>query len=179
MSDASGDVALTARLLITPLRAVHAPLLFPLLADPRQYAFVPDAARASVAELWQRFEELERGSPSGEDERWLNWVLLRRDTGAPVGTLQATVTTGAPAWMGYALVPPAWGQGYATEACAWLVAELPARHAVREILASADVRNAKSIAVLERLGFACVATESAELHGEPTTDYRYRLACSV
>jgi hypothetical protein len=31
----------TARLAITPLRAAHAPLLFPLLADPRQYQYVP------------------------------------------------------------------------------------------------------------------------------------------
>ena len=179
MSDPRGDVAFTARLEITPLRAAHAPLLFPLLADPRQYRYVPDAARASVAELWQRFEELERGAPPGDDERWLNWVLLRRDGGAPVGTLQATVVANAPAWIGYALVPPAWGQGYATEACAWLVAELPARHGVREILASVDVRNAKSIAVLERVGFGRVATEPAELRGEPTTDHRYRLACAA
>lgn len=53
----------TARLAITPLRAGHAPLLFPLLADPLQYRYVPDAARATVAELWQRFEQLERGAP--------------------------------------------------------------------------------------------------------------------
>jgi RimJ/RimL family protein N-acetyltransferase len=175
--DPPGDVALTERLAITPLHAAHAPLLFPLLADPRQYHYVPESARASVAELWQRFDELERGPPPGENERWLNWVLLRRDSGAPVGTLQATVVAGAPAWIGYALVPPAWGQGYATEAGAWLVAELAARQGVREILASVDVRNLKSIAVLERLGFERVATVPAELHGEPTTDYRYCLAC--
>ena len=179
MSDAPDDLAYTARLAIAPLRAAHAPLLFPLLADPRQYVFVPDAARASVAELWQRFDELERGPTPGSDEHWLNWVLLRRDSGEPVGTVQATVTPGAPAWIGYALVPPAWGQGYATEACAWLVAELPRRHGVSEILASVDTRNLKSIAVLERLGFECLATEPAELHGEATTDFRYRLACSA
>ena len=171
--------AFTERLAITPLRAAHAPLLFPLLADPRQYAYIPDAARATVGELWRRFEELERGPPPGDDERWLNWILLRRDDGAPLGTLQATVVDGAPAWIGYALVPPAWGRGYATEAVAWLVAELTARHGVREILASVDVRNAKSIAVLERVGFARVATEAAELRGEPTTDHRYRLACGA
>jgi [ribosomal protein S5]-alanine N-acetyltransferase len=167
----------TARLAITPLRAAHAPLLFPLLADPRQYQFVPEAARASVTELWQRFDELERGPAPGSDELWLNWVLLRHDDGAPVGTLQATVTPGDHAWIGYALFPPTWGQGYATEACAWLVAELPARWHVTEILASVDTRNAKSIALLERLGFERAATEAAELHGERTTDFRYRLLC--
>ena len=168
----------TARLAIEPLRAAHAPLLFPLLADPRLYTYVPDAARVSVAALLQRFEELERGAPEGSNEAWLNWVLLRRDSGAPIGTLQATVMPGSHAWIGYSLAPPAWGQGFAGEACAWLVAELPARYRVREILASVDVRNAKSIALLERLAFARIATEVAELHGEASTDYRYRLACA-
>ena len=167
--------ARTARLDIVPLRAAHAQLLFPLLADPRQYRYVPDAARASVAELWQRFEQLERGPAAGSAERWLNWLVLRRSDGQAVGTLQATVTPGEPAWIGYALFPPFWGQGYATEACAWLVAELTEPHGVREILASVDTRNAKSIALLERLGFERVATEAAELHGTSTLDHRYRL----
>jgi [ribosomal protein S5]-alanine N-acetyltransferase len=169
----------TARLAIAPLRVAHAPLLFPLLVDPRQYRYVPDAVRASVDELSRRFDELERGPPPGSAELWLNWLLLRHEDGAPVGTLQATVTPGDHAWIGYALFPPAWGHGYATEACAWLVAELPALFGVGEILASVDVRNAKSIALLERLTFQRVATEAAELHGEPTTDYRYRLDCAA
>ncbi len=168
----------TARLAIEPLRAAHALLLFPLLADPRLYAYVPDTARASIGALVERFEALERGAPDGENEVWLNWLLQRLDTGAPVGTLQATVVPGSHAWIGYTLVPAAWGQGFASEAGAWLVADLPRRHRLREIRASVDVRNAKSIALLERLGFARVGIEAAELHGEPSTDYRYRIACA-
>ncbi len=170
--------ARTARLAIEPLRAAHAPLLLPVLADPRLYTYVPDVARASVAALWQRFEELERGAPPDAHELWLNWVLRRLDTGDAIGTLQATVTPGANAWIGYSLAPSAWGQGFATESCSWLVADLPPRYALRELLATVDVRNAKSISLLERLGFERVATEAAELHGEPTTDYRYRLGCA-
>ena len=173
------DGAATARLDIVPLRAVHAPLLFPQLADPRQYRYVPEAARATVGELWQRFEQLERGPAPGSAEVWLNWVLLRRADGAPVGTLQATVVVPRRlAWIGYTLFPPMWGQGYATEAGTWLVAELPRRHDVREILASVDTRNEKSIALLERLGFERVATEAAELHGEATQDHSYRRVCA-
>jgi [ribosomal protein S5]-alanine N-acetyltransferase len=171
--------ALTARLAIEPLRADHATLLFPVLADPRLYTYVPDAAKASVGLLFQRFQELAQGAPPGDNKVWLNWVLLRRDDGAAIGTLQATVVPGSHAWIGYSLAPSQWGQGLATEAVAWLVAELPARYRMHEILASVDVRNAKSIALLERVGFARVATEAAELHGEPTTDYRYRLACDT
>ena len=179
MSEPADAPALTERLSIAPLRAAHAPLLFPHLADPRQYAYVPDAARASVAELWQRFADLERGAPPGSGERWLNWVVSLRAHGAPIGTLQATVMPASGrAWIGYALFTHAWGLGYATEGCAWLVAELARHHAVRELLASVDTRNAKSIALLERLGFERVATEPATLHGEATTDHRYRLACA-
>jgi RimJ/RimL family protein N-acetyltransferase len=167
----------TARLAIEPLCAAHAQLLFPLLADARLYTYVPDTARASISELFERFDTLERGAPPGSVEVWLNWLLTRRDDGAAIGTLQATVTPGVRAWLGYTLTPAAWGQGFASEACAWLVADLPARYGVSEILASVDVRNAKSIALLERLRFARVGTEAAELRGESTTDYRYRLAC--
>ena len=77
------------------------------------------------------------------------------------------------------LTPSAWGQGFATEACHWLITELAQRHGVREILASVDVRNAKSIALLERLGFARVATCAAELHGAATIDHRYRLSVAA
>ena len=179
MSDAADAPALTSRLSIVPLRAAHAPLLFAHLADPRQYAYVPDAARASVAELWQRFADLERGAPPGSGERWLNWVISLRADGAPLGTLQATVVPArGRAWIGYALFTHSWGQGYATEGCAWLAAELAQRHAVRELLASVDTRNAKSIALLERLGFERVATAPATLNGKQTTDHRYRLACA-
>lgn len=169
----------TARLAIEPLRAAHAPQLFALLADPRLYLYAPDTARASVGALIERFEALESGPPQGRDEVWLNWVLLRRDTGAPIGTLQATVTPGSHAWIGYSLSPAAWGHGFATEAGKWLVAELRRRYRLREIRASVDVRNLKSVAVLERLGFERVGTEPAELHGEPSTDYRYRRACDA
>ena len=168
----------TARLAIEPLRVADAPLLFALLADPQMYVYAPDTSRASVAALAERFEALAQGPQDGSDEIWLNWVLRRLDNGLPIGTLQATVVPGANAWIGYSLTASAWGQGYAGEACAWLVGELPPRHGLCEILASVDVRNVKSVALLERLGFALVGTEPAEVNGEASADHCYRLACA-
>ena len=167
----------TARLAIEPLRVADAPLLFTLLADPRMDVYAPDTSRASVAALAERFQALELGPRDGSDEIWLNWVLRRLDNGLPIGTLQATVGPGANAWIGYSLTSSAWGQGYASEACTWLIAELPPRHGLRAILASVDVRNVKSIALLERLGFALIGTEPAEINGEASTDHHYRLDC--
>jgi ribosomal-protein-alanine N-acetyltransferase len=168
---------LTARLRIEPLRAAHAPLLFPVLADPRIYAYVPDEIHATVESLAARYAFLERGAPQGEADVWLNWALQRADTGAWVGTLQATVTPDSHAYIGYVLGPLAWGQGFATEACKWLVADLQKRYVLGEIRATVDVRNLRSVRVLERIGFRRVGTERAELRGEVTSDYRYRLAC--
>lgn len=169
----------TARLTLEPLRAAHAALLFPTLADPGLYTYVPEEARATVASLAERFDELARGAPPEVNETWLNWVLGRADNGAAIGTLQATLEPDGRAWIGYLLTPSAWGQGFATEACTWLITELARRHGVREFLASVDARNAKSIAVLERIGFARVETCAAELRGEATTDYRYGLCVAA
>jgi ribosomal-protein-alanine N-acetyltransferase len=169
--------AQTARLRIEPLRATHAPLLFPVLADPRIGAYIPDEIHDSADSLGRRYAFLERGAPPGSSEVWLNWAIARKDTAAYVGTLQATVTPDSHAYIGYVLCPAAWGQGFATEACRWLVAALQRHFVLGEILATVDTRNLPSLRVLERVGFHCVGSEPSELRGTPTTDYRYRLGC--
>ena len=167
----------TARLRIEPLRTSHAPLLFDALADARIYSYIPDQMHATVDSLTRRYAFLESGAPPGVHEVWLNWALRRIDTGACIGTLQATVTPDSHASVGYVLTPSAWGQGFATESCRWLLATLQKRFVLNEILASVDVRNLPSLRVLERLGFNCIGTEAAEIRGEATTDFRYRLGC--
>ena len=166
---------LTARLRIEPLGAGHAPLLFDALADPAIYAYIPDERHASVASLAQRYALLECGAPEGTLEVWLNWALQVVETGAYIGTLQATVMLDARAFIGYVLTPSAWGRGFAAEACRWLVGGLQGRYAVDEILATVDTRNLRSARVLERLGFERIGTTPAEIRGEATTDFRYRL----
>jgi ribosomal-protein-alanine N-acetyltransferase len=171
------STALTARLRIEPLRASHAPLLFDALADARIYTYVPDEAHATVDSLARRYAFLECGAPAGVSEVWLNWALRRIDTGAYIGTLQATVTPASHASIGYVLTPSAWRHGFATEACGWLLAALQKHFVLDEIVATVDVRNLRSLRVLERLGFHCIGTEPAEIRGEATTDFRYRLGC--
>ena len=169
--------AQTERLRIEPLQARHAPLLFDALADARIYSYIPDEMHASVDSLARRYAFLEQGAPPAAGEVWLNWALQRIDTSAYIGTLQATVIADSHAFVGYVLSPAAWGQGFATEACRWLVRDLQNRFVLTEIRASVDVRNHASRRVLEHLGFDCAGTEAAELRGEATTDLRYRLRC--
>jgi len=167
--------ALTARLRIEPLCPDHAPLLFDALADEAIYSYIPDAPHPSVDSLARRYALLECGAPEGAGEVWLNWALQRSDTGAYIGTLQATVVPESRAFIGYVLTPSAWGRGYAREACRWLVDELQTRYAVDEILASVDARNLRSARLLEHLGFERIGAAAAEIRGEITTDFRYRL----
>ena len=171
------SAALTARLRIEPLRASHAPLLFDALADARIYTYVPDEVHGTVDSLARRYAFLERGAPAGIGEIWLNWALQRIDTAAYIGTLQATVTPDSHASIGYVLAPSAWGQGFATEACRWLVSALQTHFVLNEIQATVDVRNQRSVRVLERVGFHCTGSGPAEIRGEATTDFRYRLDC--
>ena len=171
--DESG--ALTARLRIEPLSARHAALLFDALADAAIYTYIPDERHASVPSLARRYTCLESGAPEGALEVWLNWALQRVDTGAYIGTLQATVMLDSRAFIGYVLTPTVWGQGFATEACRWLVSELQNRFAVDEILATVDTRNVRSQRLLEHLGFDRIGTAPAEIRGELTSDFRYRL----
>ena len=169
------EAGITARLRIEPLRADHAAPLFDALSDPRIYAYIPDERHASVDSLARRYAFLECGAPEGVEEVWLNWALQRIDTGAYIGTLQATVVPQSRAFIGYVLTPSAWGRGFATEACRWLVTALNTHFAVDEILATVDTRNLASVRVLERLGFARIGISPAEIRGEVTTDFRYRL----
>ena len=113
--------ALTARLRIEPLRAAHAPLLFPVLADPRIYAYVPDEVHATQHSLGERYAFLERGAPPGVEEVWLNWALQRRDRDVYIGTLQATVTPDRMPTSA-TCVPGGLGQGFDTGGVRWLVA---------------------------------------------------------
>ena len=168
---------MTARLRVEPLCSAHAALLFDALAPSRIYTYIADEAHATLDSLTRRYAFLERGAPEGTGDVWLNWALQRLDNAAYIGTLQATVTPGSRAYIGYVLTPSAWGRGFATEACRWLVTALQERFVLNEIVATVDGRNLKSQRVLERLGFHRIGTEPSEIRGEVTTDFRYRIGC--
>lgn len=88
--------------------------------------------------------------PAGEDD------FLIEHQGRVVGK--------AGAWrlpeVGFLLHPDHWGKGLALEAMTAVIAHLFATHAVPELTAEADPRNAASLRLLGRLGF--VETGRAE-----------------
>ena len=149
----------TARLTIEDLRPEHAPLVFEDLLDERIYTFMLQTPPASVEALEARCRRLVAGLPPERAEVWLNWVLFKTDDRTPIGWIQASVypddRRSEVAWI---VFPHAWRQGYATEGVRWMLAHLHDAHEVTEAIAEIDTRNAPSIALVERLGFALKGT---------------------
>lgn len=84
---------------------------------------------------------------------------------------------GARAQIAYQLVRAAWRHGYATETCAAVLAFVRERVPGVVFEAFVDTRNARSSALLERLGFEVQETILGADHfkGLPSDEYRYRL----
>ncbi len=73
---ADDSVLETERLRLEPLLPEHAAHLFPVLADPRLYTYIPEEPMADQAALRQRYQRLAtRHSPQG-DELWLKHAIV-------------------------------------------------------------------------------------------------------
>jgi len=87
---------------------------------------------------------------------WFQFALERKEDGRLVGDcgLKTVETDNRLAQIGYTIARPYWGQGYAQEAVTALVAYAFASFPLHRITASVDPRNAASVRVLEKCGFA-------------------------
>lgn len=149
-----GAIERTERLLIAPLESSWAPALFAALDHPDVGRFIGGPDVTTLEALETRIRRVVAGPPVDRSaERWLNFVVSRRSDGHVLGRLEATVHGD---WAEFALVfgPSYWGRGHATEAARWLVDHLMRTTGAREVLASVDPHNVRSIRLLERLGFA-------------------------
>jgi ribosomal-protein-alanine N-acetyltransferase len=151
----------TARLWLEPIRADHADAMFAGLAEPSLYRYETDEPPASLDELRDRYARLAEGA-SPADQIWLNWILMRRDGSGAAGYVQATVEADRSwATIGYVILAGAQRRGFGVEAVGAMVRHLLAEH-VAAIEAVIDIRNAASIALVERLGFVRHATHRSD-----------------
>ena len=141
----------TDRLTLEPLRAAHADELAPQLDDEDLHTFI--GGRPSTAdELRARYASWEAGlSPDGT-ERWLNWVVRRRDTKGAIGTVQATVTSeGTTAEVAWTIATAHQRLGYAREAAGAMVGWLR-DHGVTTVIAHVHPQHRASEAVARAIG---------------------------
>ncbi|MFF8598258.1 GNAT family N-acetyltransferase [Streptomyces sp. NPDC015232] len=143
-----------ARLDLEPLRLDHAAETAPALADPALHAFIGGVPLAEP-ELRARYARLLAGPPDPDATAWCNWVLRLRETGAAVGTVQATVVARG-AELAWVVGTPWQGRGLAREAAVVLAGWLRDRgapvlmaHVHPEHRASAAVAAAAGLAPTE------------------------------
>jgi RimJ/RimL family protein N-acetyltransferase len=114
----ASEPIVTARLLLEPLSVGHAPSMIEVLAEPSLYEYTGSEA-PSLKLLEHRYAVQAVGHSDDGSQWWLNWVVIMRDLGRPVGYVQATVEYDGSrlvadiAWV----VSPTWqGNGIASEA---------------------------------------------------------------
>ncbi len=150
-------------LALVPQTAAHADAMFELLNDAAVYTHLDDSPPASAAALRERFERLESRVSADGREQWLNWVV-RLDSGAIAGFVQATVCAGGLAWVAFVLGQAFWGRGHAQRATHAMLDELRSQFGVTHCLATADRANRRSLALLVRLGFALAPVSARGEH---------------
>ena len=126
-----GPVPAGPRWELEPLRVAHAEEMAIVLADPALYTFT-GGAPLGTDDLRELYRRQVRGWSADGSERWLNWVLRRRQDGRAVGYLQATITArpgGVTAEVAWVIGTEHQGRGYATEAARVLVDWLRAQGA--------------------------------------------------
>jgi ribosomal-protein-alanine N-acetyltransferase len=153
---------------LEPLVAAHAEEMFRPMSDSAIYAYMPLLPPVSASTLRLRYAHLEKGRSADGRERWLNWVV-RLHSGECVGFVQTTIYPGLTADFAFAFAPAYWGRGLAFEACCAVLPCLCRDFAVRVFYATVDPRNARSIRLLQRLGFRTVRAENYP-HGDVEPD---------
>lgn len=143
--------------------------------EPFAYA-TREALRARIVRQYR--------GPSDRAERWWNWAIFERRstvakaTARAIGTVEISLVDGGErALIAYGLASDAWGNGYAFEASSAAIAYVRNAARAASIDAYIDPRNARSIALIDRLGFAFVALlpNNDIVGGLPADDLHYRL----
>jgi RimJ/RimL family protein N-acetyltransferase len=143
----------TARLSAEPVSAADFPFFHALWSDER-------VARTlgGVRSTEQVTAALAEAVAHWEAHGFGRWIL--RLQGIVVGTVKlarCSVRDRAEVELGYALLPSAWGHGYATEAGAGAVCYARQVARLDDVVAFALLFNLPSLGVLDRLGFAAEA----------------------
>jgi len=150
----------TARTTLEPQVASHAAEMFAVLQDPRIYEYENEPP-TSEAWLRERYAKLETRRSGDGTEHWLNWIV-RVASGEAIGYVQASVEPGGRAFIAYVFASQWWGQGLAHEATRAAMDELREVYGVKRFAAVFKRRNARSRALLVRLGFEAVILPDIE-----------------
>lgn len=157
---AQAQPLLSERVVLEPLRVEHADEMAPLLDDPTLHTFV-GGKPATLLELRSRYVRQVVGQPADGSQRWLNWIVRRRDDGQAVGFVQATISeqggdvTAEVAWV---VAVSQQRSGYAREAALLMMDWLRRQH-VQRFVAHVHPQHHASNAVARWIGLAPTDTQ--------------------
>lgn len=137
----------TARLVLRQLELEDAAALHPMFADPATMEYWWRGPHDSLAET-QEIVALN----AAQSDALACWAITA-DGGPALGWINLRVKREGVAEVGYILSRACWGQGYAREALAAVVAHGFGAMGLHRIAADTDPDNHGSIAILKSLGF--------------------------
>ena len=174
---AKSDMAVPV--LLEPLRPRHAMEMLGGLSLKEAYNFLPDDPPANLAELTCRYERQARGRSDDGTELWLNWIVRDARTCAALGYTQATMTARS-ALIAYHIFPTCWRSGVGCAAVTKTLDRLFFQLDIGHAWALVDVRNAASIALLEKLGFSCSGHRKGAdfFKGEMSDEHEFEISRS-
>ena len=139
----------TDRLLLRPLKAADAPVIF------TRYARDPDVARYMT---WEPHRSVDETATYVADcikarpDRDRSYAILPRGDDRLIGVFELRRMARHRLGFGYALAQMAWGQGFMTEALTNVVAWAMAQPAIFRIGDVCDTENTASARVMEKAG---------------------------
>ena len=161
MLSVSRNPILTPRLELRRTRTEDAAAMFDALRDPLIYLYLPRRPPASVTEVERRFARVMAETAPDRAEQWLNWTVWLRNTGAPLGTVEATISPNGGVSIGYLFDPRFWRRGFGREAVGAMRDHLM-QCGASAFEATIDIRNAGSRALVSSLGFRHAGTNGAD-----------------
>lgn len=153
----------TSELVLEPLTAAHAEVMFGVLADPEIYRYLDHLPPPSPDYLHALYSKLERRKSPDDSQLWLNWVV-RLPEQAPIGYVQATIASPSSAWIAFVLSSKHWGRGFGRQATLAMVEHLTSAFGVKQFMATVEADNKRSIRLLERLAFRSATAHDAAPH---------------
>lgn len=124
--------------------------------------------------------DLIAGARAGEwaNREAVSFFMVRAGDGAVVGEVgYALDPASGVAMVGYSVVEPSWGRGYATAALRGLVAHLRGHPGVRRIVAETFADHVASRRVMEKAGLRHAGEKAGEEDGQIVELVVYELVC--
>ncbi|WP_445257653.1 GNAT family N-acetyltransferase [Nocardioides aurantiacus] len=144
----------TERLVVRPWRHEEAPRLLDILSRVEVVKWLDDGPPRLMADLDAAHAQIDRAAARSASPPLGSWAVVPRATGVPVGsvlTLELPDAASGEVEIGWHLHPDSWGQGYAREAAAAVLARA-LDHGLEEVFALTHVPNLPSRAVARAIG---------------------------